>query len=72
MEQSLNYLTFGEFVEYARIATAPPHWHIPFEGVNITHENDSCYLIPTNNGVLRFTPDFILVKGDNGLYLTEK
>jgi len=53
-------LTFEEFVQYAKETTEHPHWSIHFEGVNITHENDSLYLVPTINGVYKLTPSDVL------------
>lgn len=59
----IEYITFDEFVQYAKENTSPPHWSIPYKGVNITHENDERYLIPTLEGIYDFTPNDVLITG---------
>jgi hypothetical protein len=41
-------------------------WHFKYNGHAITHENDRCYLIPTPEGTMMFTPDDMLITGVNG------
>lgn len=57
----IEAITFDEFVQYAKDNTNPPHWHIPYQGVNITHENDKKYLIPTLEGIMDFTDEDMLI-----------
>ena len=59
-------ITFQEFVEYAKANTKAPHWSIPYQGVNVTHENDERYLIPTLEGTHNFTPQDMLITGVSG------
>jgi hypothetical protein len=41
-------------------------WSFDYNGHPITHENDQCYLIPTLEGIRKFTPDDMLITGTNG------
>lgn len=41
-------------------------WHFKYQGHPITHENDECYLIPTLEGTLHFTPKDVLITGVKG------
>ena len=45
-------------------------WHFKYQGHQITHENDNCYLIPSpNGGSLQFNRgDMLVVCGDNSLF----
>ena len=64
-------VTFEEFVEYGRnseganIVDGLP-WSFNYKGHPITHENDKCYLIPTLEGLMRFTPEDVLITGVKG------
>lgn len=65
-----NAITFEKFVEYGKnnggnIVNGMP-WSFNYNGHPVTHENDECYLIPTSNGVHRFTPQDVLIVGVNG------
>lgn len=62
----IEAISFEEFVEFAKATTEVPHWHIPYQGVNITHENKTIYLIPTKEGTMNFTPDDMLITGVQG------
>lgn len=62
----IEAITFDEFVDYAKETTPHPHWCIPYQGVNVTQENDERYLIPTLEGVHNFTPQDMLLTGVNG------
>ena len=62
----IEAITFEEFVAYAKATTKEPHWFIPYEGVNISHENEKCYLIPTKEGTMNFTPADMLLTGVQG------
>lgn len=59
-------LSFKEFVQYAKDNTEHPHWSIHFEGVNITHENDYLYLVPTINGEYKLTPSDVILRDIDG------
>lgn len=61
----IEAITFAEFVEFAK-STPAPHWSIPYGTVNITHENDNLYFIPTPEGVMDFTPNDMLLTGVKG------
>lgn len=64
-------ITFDEFVEYGKanggnIVNGMP-WSFDYKGHPITHENDECYLIPSNTGGLeKLTPQDMLITGVNG------
>jgi hypothetical protein len=66
----IEAVTFGEFVEYGKenggnIVNGMP-WSFKYKGHPVTHEDDECYLIPTLEGIMRFTPDDMLITGVNG------
>jgi hypothetical protein len=66
----IEAISFDELVEYGRnnganIVNGMP-WSFQYQGHPITHENDQCYLIPTLEGTLRFTPDDVLITGIKG------
>ena len=69
----IEAITFEEFVEYGRdnganIVNGMP-WSFVYNGHPITHENDKCYLIPTLEGTLSFTPqDMLLTCVDSEIY----
>lgn len=63
-------ITFDELVQHGRdngsnIVHGMP-WHIEYAGRGISHENDKCYLIPTLEGTMKFTPDDMLITGVKG------
>lgn len=63
-------ITFDELVAYgkshgANIVDGMP-WSFEYAGQPITHENDTCYLIPTLEGTMKFTPDDMLITGVSG------
>lgn len=62
----VDVMTFDEFVNYAKAHSLPPHWSFDYNGCSITHEHDACYLIPTLEGVFRFTPEDVLITGIKG------
>lgn len=75
---AIEFFTFEEIVNYGK-AVAPETingdraWSFQLFGYNITHENDSCYIIPTSEGSHNFTPDDVLIKGIKGeLYPCKK
>jgi radical SAM protein with 4Fe4S-binding SPASM domain len=66
----IEAITFEEFVEYGKnnggnIVNGMP-WSFNYNGHPVTHENDECYLIPTLEGTIRFTPQDMLIVGFNG------
>ena len=66
----IEAITFEELVEHGRkhganIVNGMP-WSFNYQGHPITHENDECYLIPTLEGLMRFTPEDMLITGVNG------
>ncbi len=66
----IEVITFDEFVEYGKqntdnIVNEMP-WSFEYKGHNITHANDKCYLIPTLEGTMNFTPDDVLITGVQG------
>lgn len=67
----IEAITFDELVEYGlnkaetNIVKGMP-WSFSYKGHPITHENDGCYLIPTLEGTLHFTPNDMLITGVKG------
>jgi hypothetical protein len=66
----IEAITFEEFIEYGKqnggnIVNGMP-WSFEYNGHPVTNENDECYLIPTLEGTMRFTPDDMLITGVNG------
>ena len=66
----IEAISFSEFVQYGRantdnIVNGMP-WSFDYKGYPITHENDECYLIPTLEGTMNFTPEDMLITGVNG------
>ena len=68
----IEAITFDEFVAHGK--TQVPEsalingmpWCFTYGGHPITHENDSCYLIPTLEGTMKFTRDDMLITGVQG------
>ena len=67
----IEAFTFDEFLEFGRgycqqaglslVGKMP--WSFKFRDYTVTHENDACYLIPTLEGTMKFTPDDVLIVG---------
>jgi len=75
---TIDFFTFDEIVEIGKktnpdsINNGMP-WSFEFEGVQLTHENDECYIVPTLEGNHFFTPNDVLIKGVKGeLYPCKK
>lgn len=67
---TIEAITFEELVSIGReqqpeISSSMP-WSFDYKGHHITHENDECYLIPTLEGDMKFTPNDMLITGVNG------
>ena len=70
----IEAVTFEEFIEHGRaeyearggtlIGGMP--WSFHYAGHPVTHETDSCYLIPTLEGIHNMTPADILITGVQG------
>lgn len=66
----IEAITFAELVQHGRdnganIVGGMP-WSFKYNGHPITHENDQCYIVPTNSGSARFTPDDMLITQIDG------
>jgi len=66
----IEAITFEELVAYGKsnggnMVNGMP-WSFHYEGQAISHENDECYLIPTLEGTMKFTPDDMLITGVSG------
>lgn len=66
----IEAITFNEFVEHGRnnganIVNGMP-WSFQYKGHAISHETDECYLIPTLEGTMKFTPEDMLIVGVKG------
>lgn len=61
----VRFYSFDEFIEYGldysdNIVDGMP-WSFEIHGYPVTHENDQCYLIPTETGMKEFTPNHMLM-----------
>ena len=74
---SSNTYTFERFVEHGRLYALDKTkedghmvngipWSFKFNGCAVTHENDECYLIQTEMGFEKFTPNDLLFIKANG------
>lgn len=66
----IEAITFDELVEHGRanggnIVNGMP-WSFEYAGHPITHENDDCYLIPTEEGTMQMTREDMLITGTAG------
>ena len=66
----IEAITFDELVEYGKanggnIVNGMP-WSFKYNGHDVTHENDNCYLIPTLEGTMRFDRGDMLITGVKG------
>lgn len=63
-------ITFDELVEHGRASGANiingMPWSFNYKGQAITHENDNCYLVPTLEGIMKFTREDMLITGVQG------
>lgn len=67
----IEAITFDELVEFGRnnganIVNGMP-WSFGYKGNHISHENDTCYLIPTHKGTKKLTPVDMLINKDGEL-----
>lgn len=67
---TVDAITFDEFIEYGKthecLAVDGMPWSFEYNGHKVTYENDTCYLIPTLEGVMKFTPNDVLITGIKG------
>ena len=74
---AIEAITFEEFIDYgfrkgANIVNGMP-WSFLYNGNPVTHETDECYLIPTSEGTMNFTPDDMLITdAERGIYPCKK
>jgi len=69
----IEAITFDELVQHGRDTGAPivsgMPWSFQYGGHPITHENDQCYIVPTNAGSVNFTPgDMLITQIDGEIY----
>lgn len=69
----IEAITFDEFVKYGANQCpddAKLHdgfaWHFKYKDHPVTHENNECYIIPTLEGMMNFTPKDMLITGIAG------
>lgn len=68
---TVEAITFQELVEHGR-RVAPESinggmpWSFTYAGHRISHENDTCYLIPTLEGTMKMDRDDMLITGVKG------
>ena len=66
----IEAITFDELVKHglengANVVNDMP-WSWDYNGHEISHENDECYLIPTLEGTMKMTPNDMLITGVKG------
>lgn len=66
----IEAITFDELVKHGvdtgcPIVSGMP-WSFQYRGHPITHEDDNCYLIPTEEGIMRFERGDMLITGVKG------
>lgn len=63
-------VTFDEFIEIGKKFSGNEFMEIPwfflYNGHPVTHDDDNTYLIPTPEGVYKFTRDHVLITGIKG------
>jgi len=64
-------ITFTELVQHGKLqnkdlAIHELPWSFDYKGYPITHERDDCYIIPTLEGSVFFTPSDMLLTGIEG------
>ena len=69
-KSKVKFYSFDEFIDYGlkhsdNIVDGMP-WSFEFEGYAVTHENNQCYLVPTEVGMKEFTPNHTLMLDVNG------
>jgi hypothetical protein len=66
----IEAITFEELVEHgrqhARCVVGGMPQAFTYAGQPITHESDECYLVPTPEGIMRFTLSDMLITGIKG------
>lgn len=68
---TVEAITFNELMDHGR-RVAPESvnggmpWSFTYAGHHITHENDTCYLIPTLEGTMKMGRDDMLITGVKG------
>ncbi|MCO4240827.1 hypothetical protein ACFOW3_13325 [Acidovorax facilis] len=68
---TVEAITFQELVDHGR-RVAPESinggmpWSFTYVGHHISHENDTCYLIPTLEGTMKMGPGDMLITGVKG------
>lgn len=66
----IEAITFDELVNHGKadggLSIDGVPWSFDYNGHPITHENDECYLIPTLEGTMNFTPSDMLITGVQG------
>lgn len=66
----IEAITFQELIDHGlststNIINGMP-WSFTYGGHPITHENDDCYLIPTNEGTMKMSLTDMLITGIKG------
>jgi hypothetical protein len=66
----IEAITFDELVNHGRLTGCRLHggmpWHFEFKRKPISHENDSCYIIPTRNGTAHLNRGDMLICDNAG------
>lgn len=66
----IEAITFDDLVAHGiasggNVVNGMP-WSFQYKGQPITHENDSCYLVPTLEGTMKFNRGDMLITGVKG------
>jgi hypothetical protein len=66
----IEAITFDELEAYGQIGDGNiingMPWSFNYAGHTITHESNDCYLIPTLEGIMKMTPEDMLIMGIKG------
>lgn len=69
----IHAITFEEFVQFGKenggnIVNGMP-WNFNYNGHEVTHHTDECYLIPTHQGIVEFSnTDMLITQIDGEIY----
>lgn len=67
----IEAITFDELTSYGKeklmeFGISSPPYSFEFKGCFITRQNEECCIIPTREGVMKMTPNDMLITGVNG------
>lgn len=68
---SISIITFDDFIAFGKSVTGNKNLEgyplsFSYKDHPITHESNTCYIIPTKEGFMKFTPNDVLITGVQG------